>query len=172
VINICGGKMTLCEECESDGFSVYNGKGDGMFYLSKNEHEIDKYNHKVAYDIKYTDLEIHNLIMISLIDESLPQLENVPTDELKGYFDYLVDFEFIKKDEDGCWSCEGFVEVFNSFSEEMGEKRRLSHIRGSHPIVKDFYKSCNAYFSMFANDEPYIIYFDVENVQFGFYGIQ
>jgi hypothetical protein len=48
---MCGGYAKVCLVCKSQGFSVYDGKGDGRFYLSQNGKEIDNYDFKTAYGL-------------------------------------------------------------------------------------------------------------------------
>nr|QBK85960.1 MAG: hypothetical protein LCMAC101_05550 [Marseillevirus LCMAC101] len=47
----CGGHAKVCPVCKSRGFSVYDGIGDGRFYLSQNGKEIDNYDLKTAYGL-------------------------------------------------------------------------------------------------------------------------
>lgn len=34
IIGICGGKMHMCEACQEQGYTAYNGRGDGMVIIS------------------------------------------------------------------------------------------------------------------------------------------
>ena len=58
VITICGGNVSVCEVCKEQGYSVYNCCGDGMYYLSKNDIFIEKYDHNTAYNITHSPEKI------------------------------------------------------------------------------------------------------------------
>ena len=61
VILMCGGSVKVCPICKSKGFSVYNGKGDGKFYLSQNGNEIANYDLKTAYGLTEADLDLREV---------------------------------------------------------------------------------------------------------------
>ena len=48
---MCGGHAKVCSDCKDKGFSVFDGKGDGRFYLSQNDKEIDSYDRCAAYGL-------------------------------------------------------------------------------------------------------------------------
>ena len=51
VILMCGGSAEVCSTCKNQGFSVYDGIGDGRFYLRKNGEEVSNYDLKTAYGL-------------------------------------------------------------------------------------------------------------------------
>ena len=53
----CGGRAKVCFTCKCWGFSVYDGKGDGRFYLSRYGEEIDNYDYKTAYNLTDEDVK-------------------------------------------------------------------------------------------------------------------
>lgn len=50
-ILICGGHAKVCASCTDAGYTVYDGRGDGKFYLSKHGKQVDVYDYKTAYKI-------------------------------------------------------------------------------------------------------------------------
>ena len=168
IITCCGGNLSVCNKCKQEGFSVYNGKGDGLFYLYKNGKEINVYNEKIAYNIKLTPNEIHNYILEELFNESLPCLDNIKEFELQQYSDFLKESGFIEKDVEDNWSCREMTQTFNNYFKELGSETRLSFIRSSNKLVKDINNSDYVYFTMFTKNYAPIVWFDVENIKFGY----
>jgi len=59
----CGGHAKVCLYCEGQGFRVYDGKGDGRFYLSQDGKKMGSYDLKEAYSLKgVTDEDIREVI--------------------------------------------------------------------------------------------------------------
>ena len=52
----CGGHAKVCPACKSQGFRVYDGIGDGRFYLTQNGKDIDNYDLKTAYGLTEEDI--------------------------------------------------------------------------------------------------------------------
>lgn len=50
-ILMCGGHAKVCPTCEDQGFSVFDGIGDGRFYLSQNGDAVDNYDLYTAYGL-------------------------------------------------------------------------------------------------------------------------
>jgi len=50
-MKICGGHARVCPPCEKERLSVYDGVGDGKFYLYKNGQSIDVYSREEAYKL-------------------------------------------------------------------------------------------------------------------------
>ncbi len=48
-MKICGGYARVCNDCKKKGYSVYDGIGDGRFYLSKDNEDICSYTFEEAY---------------------------------------------------------------------------------------------------------------------------
>ena len=167
-ILMCGGHAKVCENCKIDGYSVYDGIGDGMFHLYKSDTKIAVYDLKMAYNIKHTCNDIHEKILKDLSDELLPNLAHVSDSELQEYSKYLQDFGFIQKDEEDNWSSRELVDMFNNYFEEIGAETIFSFIRSSNKLVKNFDKVNHVYFTMFVDYEPFIVWFDMENIKFGF----
>ena len=173
IITCCGGNLSVCNKCKQEGFSVYNGKGDGLFYLYKNGKEINVYNEKIAYNIKFTPNEINDYILEELFNESLPCLNNINESELQEYSKYLKDVKFIEKDNEDNWSCKEMTYTFNNYFKELGSNTRLSFIRSSNKLlatstIKDINNDNYVYFTMFTENCSPIVWFDVENIKFGF----
>ena len=57
-ILMCGGHAKVCRDCEEQGYSVYDGKGDGKFYLSRNGDNVAVYDYNTAYNITDEDHDI------------------------------------------------------------------------------------------------------------------
>lgn len=56
LVLMCGGHAKVCSDCKDKGFSVFDGKGDGRFYLSQNDKEIDSYDLCTAYGLLEEDI--------------------------------------------------------------------------------------------------------------------
>lgn len=169
IITCCGGNLRVCDKCKQEGLSVYNGQGDGLFYLRKNGVQIDVYNYKIAYNIKFTPNEIHDHILEKLSNGSLPCLDNIKKSELQQYSNFLKDADFIEKDDDYNWSCEKMTHTFNDYFKEIESKTRLEYIKSPNNILmKNIQNNDRVFFKMFIEDCSRIVWFDIENVKFGY----
>ena len=89
-ILICGGYASVCPACEAQGFSVFDGIGDGLYHLTQNGKAIDTYDMFVAYNIVKTHEEMFDII----VDNAIEPKEYLGYND--GYFSHENYVKYVK----------------------------------------------------------------------------
>lgn len=158
-ILMCGGDARVCEDCSSQGYSVCNGMGDGLYHLYKHDEEISVYNRDTAYNITRTIRDVHQCIFTELAEGHPPSLDTFPRDLLEEYVQNEKDWGTITRDEEsGVWWGEGWCEKINAGIRETTSDAFLVNI---DPAKVENVRENTLYFVFCIKDAKYILYFDL-----------
>jgi len=113
-ILICGGHARVCPTCESQGYTVGDGQGDGLFRLFKDDEHISTYNYETAYKIVRTVKDVDECILGSLVEGYAPcLLDSYSQNLLKEWFAKNADY--FEKDEYRNWYAPKYAQKINNY---------------------------------------------------------
>jgi hypothetical protein len=160
----CGGYAKVCPDCESQGFRVYDGTGNGRFYLTKDGKAVADYDYNTAYKITRTIEDVHNSIVEQLVEGHPPGLDYFKDDLLKEYVENEKAWKNLVK-EDDVWIGIGWAERINVDLVEKGSKFSIVPMLPYICSKLAHYNKDAAYFTF---GEKYIMYFDLERCDIDF----
>lgn len=121
-MRICGGGAKVCPSCEQQGFTIYNGSGDGLYHLYRNGAKVDVYDYNTAYNIVHTVDDVERSFFEELMEGHQPATDCFSAKELKAYVEELIGWGWVEKDRR---SAPDYGNKFNDYCKEHGSEVRL-----------------------------------------------
>lgn len=156
----CGGYAKVCDSCTANGYTVYDGTGDGLFYLSKDGKNVAVYSYETAYKITQTVEDVHSCIIDALSEGHQPNLDMYSDELLREYIEFEKGWGYIVY-EDGKWVDNVWHETINAGMEENESENRLTPLLEVSGGRKD-----TLYYQFETTHGKYVLYFNVAHVDF------